>query len=119
MEARPLMPRTSMFLKWLPCWLGLSHVNTNFVDLPPVRARPAVMARITNARRFNLASRQVAEIEDWNCGWRNVSREASGRDGMFWNGYVGLVGRACCNVEEQFRGRGEDLAELVTTCGAD
>jgi hypothetical protein len=75
-----------------------------------------VTARITNARRFTLASRQVVEIEDWNCGWRNVSREASGRDGMFWNGCVGLVGRACCNVEEQFRGRGEDLAELVVTC---
>jgi hypothetical protein len=40
---------------------------------------------------------------------------ASGRDGMFWKGCVGFVGRGCCDVEERFRGRGEDSAELVVT----
>lgn len=50
-----------MFLKCVPGYFGLSHVNINFVDLASVsKAEPTTMARIMQARRFTLASRRRA-----------------------------------------------------------
>src|ERR1700741_1233101 len=53
-----------MFLKCVPVYFGLSHVNINFVDLEPMSAMPVMTARIRSARRFNLASSTpVAQTE--------------------------------------------------------
>ncbi len=54
-----------MFLKWIPCWLGLSHVNTNFVDFAPVSgAKATTMARMINVRRFNWTSPNLQNTQD-------------------------------------------------------